>query len=55
MPSHYTHGPDYIKEQEKKKKKKKKETLWDKMKKDPGAKKHRQSHNKRLQEMIDNM
>ena len=24
MPSHYTHGPDYIKEQEKKKKKKKK-------------------------------
>ena len=52
MPNKRT-GEDYLDKD--KKKKKKKETLWDKMKKDPGAKKHRQSHNKRLQEMIDNM
>ena len=32
MPSHYTHGPDYIKEQEKKKKKKKKSGLAAKLK-----------------------
>ena len=32
MPSHYTHGPDYIKEQEKKKKKKKKGGLAAKLK-----------------------
>jgi hypothetical protein len=32
MPSHYTHGPDYIKDQEKKKKKKKKGGLAAKLK-----------------------
>ena len=51
MPNKRT-GEDYL---DKDKKKKKKETLWAKMKKDPGAKKKRQSHNERLQKMIDSM